>query len=148
MAFLLRSISRSAEGREIVRTSRVEDALLRVGRDPSCDIVLNDLAVALHHATIEAVEDGQLGISAEMGMTIEIDGSATGFGRINLHSGGDIGVGPFLLRVVPTPHGVEDVSIEIAEGELVVRRMIAGGFAVESVLVATRRLGEMHELAA
>jgi hypothetical protein len=113
VAFLLRSISRSAEGREIVRTFRVDDALVRVGRDPNCDIVLNDLAVALHHATIEAVEDGQLGISAEMGMTIEIDGSATPFGRINLRSGGDITIKPFLLRVTPTPHGAEDISIEI-----------------------------------
>ena len=53
MAFILRSISHSAEGREIVRTSRVDDALIRIGRDPTCDICLNELAVALHHATIE-----------------------------------------------------------------------------------------------
>ena len=52
MAFLLRFISHSADGREIVRTSRVDDQLLRIGRDPNSDIRLNDLAVALHHATL------------------------------------------------------------------------------------------------
>src|SRR3954464_3112205 len=117
MAFLLRTISRSADGREIVRTARVEDELIRIGRDPNSDIRLNDLAIALHHATIELVGEGRLGVSAEMGMTIEIDGSAVGFGRIHLHSGGDIRIGPFLLRVLPTPVGSPDVSIDIERGD-------------------------------
>src|SRR3954464_409690 len=117
MAFLLRSISRSADGREIVRSSRVEDQLIRVGRDPNCDIRLNDLAVALHHATLELVGEGKLGVSAEMGMTIEIDGSAVGFGQVHLHSGGDIRVGPFLLRVLPTPVGSPAVWIDMERGE-------------------------------
>ena len=73
MAFLLRSISRSADGREIVRTSKVNDDLLKVGRDPDCDIRLNDLAVALHHATIEQVSASRIGVSAEAGLTVEID---------------------------------------------------------------------------
>ncbi len=81
MAFLLRPISRSADGREIVRTSTIDDDLLKIGRDPNCDIRLNDLAVALHHATIELVSGDRLGVSAEMGMTIEIDGGTTGFGQ-------------------------------------------------------------------
>ena len=47
MAFVRRNISYSAEGRQIVRTSRVEDDLVKVGRDPDSDIRLNELAVAL-----------------------------------------------------------------------------------------------------
>ena len=66
MAFLLRNISRSADGREIVRTSRVNDDLLKVGRDPDCDIRLNDLAVALHHATLELVSATKLGVSGSL----------------------------------------------------------------------------------
>src|SRR3954465_5206104 len=113
MALLLRTIRRSADGRETRRTARVEDELIRIGRDPNSDIRLNDLAVALHHATIELVGEGHLGVSAEMGMTIEIDATAVGFGRIHPHSGGDVRVGPFLLRILPTPAGSEDVSIDI-----------------------------------
>jgi hypothetical protein len=140
MAFLLRSISHSAEGREIVRTSRVEDALIRIGRDPNCDIRLNDLAVALHHATLELVGEGQLGVSAEMGMTIELDGSAVGFGQIHLHSGGDIRVGPFLLRVLPTPIGAEDVSIDIerAEDDAAAEKVDVRNFGLASVMPGKR----------
>src|ERR1051325_2190472 len=98
MAFLLRTISHSADGREIVRTAKIEDELIRVGRDPNSDIRLNDLAIALHHATLELIGGGQLGVSAEAGLSIELDGVATGFGQIALPSGGDIRVGPFLLR--------------------------------------------------
>lgn len=140
MAFLLRSISHSADGREIVRTARVDDALIRVGRDPNRDICLNDLAVALHHATLEIVGGGQLGVSAEMGMTIEIDGSAVGFGQIHLHSGGDIRVGPFLLRVLPTPIGSDDVSIEIARAgdDAAAEKADVRGFGLASVMPGKR----------
>jgi hypothetical protein len=51
--FVLRTVSHSAEGREIVRASRIEADRLTIGRDPACDIHLTDLAVALRHATVE-----------------------------------------------------------------------------------------------
>ncbi|MEA3028968.1 MAG: hypothetical protein QOG13_293 [Sphingomonadales bacterium] len=148
MAFLLRSISRSADGREIVRESRVEDNLLRIGRDPLCDIRLNDLAVALHHATIELVGEGQIGVSAEMGMTIEIDGSAVGFGQIALHAGGDIRVGPFLLRILPTPAGVADVSIDIERGEddALAEKVDVSRFALAAVMPGKRRIAWVSAL--
>src|SRR3954462_7783678 len=112
MAFLLRNISRSADGREIVRTSRVNDNLLKIGRDPDCDIRLNDLAVALHHATLEQVSARRLRTSGEMGMTIEIDGRATGFGQIDLATGGSVKIGPFTLRILAQEAGSEDVAID------------------------------------
>ena len=68
MAFLLRQISYSAEGREIIRPLRINDDLLRIGRDPAMDIRLNDLAVALKHAVIELINERQLGVSAESGL--------------------------------------------------------------------------------
>ncbi|HEV2817356.1 MAG TPA: cytochrome c3 family protein [Allosphingosinicella sp.] len=140
MAFLLRAISHSADGREIVRTSKVDDALIRIGRDPNCDIRLNDLAVALHHATLELVGEGQLGVSAEMGLTVEIDGSAVGFGQVHLHSGGDIKVGPFLLRVLPTPHGAVDVAIDIerAEDDAAAEKIDVRDFGLASVMPGKR----------
>src|SRR5688572_4797863 len=113
MAFLLRSISYSAEGRQIVRTSRIEDDLLRVGRDPDSDIVLNDLAIALHHATLERLSATQLGVSAESGLTVEIDGRRTQFGPIDLTAGGTIRIGPFRLRVSPLEMGSEDAAIDV-----------------------------------
>jgi hypothetical protein len=142
VAFLLRNISHSAEGREIVRTSKVDDSLLKIGRDPDCDIRLNDLAVALHHATLEQVSETRIGVSAEMGMTVELDGKATGFGQIDLATGGSIKIGPFVLRVLAQDVGSEDVAIDI-------QRTAAGAeddrfdtrrFALQSVMPGKRAM--------
>ena len=75
-----------------------------------------------------------------MGMTIELDGSAVGFGQIHLHSGGDIRVGPFLLRVLPTPIGAEDVSIDIerAEDDAAAEKVDVRSFALASVMPGKR----------
>ena len=51
--YVIRTVSHSAEGREIVRATRVEGDRLVVGRGADCDIQLTDLAVALRHVTIE-----------------------------------------------------------------------------------------------
>ncbi|HVQ07597.1 MAG TPA: cytochrome c3 family protein [Allosphingosinicella sp.] len=140
MAFLLRSISRSADGREIVRTSKVSDDLLKVGRDPESDIRLNDLAVALHHATIEQVSATRVGVSAEMGMSIEIDGGNTQFGQIDLAVGGTIKIGPFLLRVMPPELGGDDVPIVIqrADADAVTTKFDTRRFALQSVMPGKR----------
>ncbi|HST35706.1 MAG TPA: cytochrome c3 family protein [Allosphingosinicella sp.] len=140
MAFLIRTISHSADGREIVRNATIDDDLIKVGRDPICDIRLNDLAIALHHASIEQLSGGRLGISAEMGLSVEINGSATGFGHLNVHQGGDIRIGPFLLRVLPTAAGVDDVSIEVERGEddAASEKIDVSRFALASVMPGKR----------
>src|SRR5687768_3848852 len=117
MAFVLRNISYSADGRQIVRSSRVTDDLLKVGRDPESDIRLNDLAVALHHATLEQVSATRLGVSAEAGLTLEIDGSTTQFGQIDVATGGTVKIGPFLLRVLPQEMGSDDIAIDVERGD-------------------------------
>ncbi len=118
MAFLLRNISYSADGRQIVRTSRVKDDLLKIGRDPDSDIRLNDLAVALHHATLEQLSASRVGVSAEAGLTLEIDGSVTQFGQIDVATGGTIKIGPFRLRVLPQEMGSDDVAIDVERADM------------------------------
>jgi hypothetical protein len=142
MAFLLRSISRSADGREIVRTSRINDDLLKVGRDPDCDIRLNDLAVALHHATLERVSGSKLGVSAEAGLTVEIDGQNTQFGQINLATGGAVKVGPFLLRILPPEFGSEDIPVDVqrADTEVEQDRFDTRRFALQTVMPGKRTM--------
>jgi hypothetical protein len=113
MAFVLRNISYTAEGRQIIRSSRVPDDLLKIGRGPDSDVVLNDLAVALHHATLEQVSASRLGVSAEAGLSVELDGSVTQFGQLDLATGGTIKIGPFRLRVLPQEMGSEDIAIDV-----------------------------------
>lgn len=136
MAFLLRQISQSAEGREIVRSFRFDDDLLRVGRDPTSDIKLTDLAVALHHAVIERVSAGQLGVSASAGLRLELNGSSVAFGNIDLAQGGDIRIASHLLRIMPMPAGAEDV-------EIVLERVAEGGTKLDSSDDARFSLGSV-----
>ena len=142
MGFLLRSISHSADGREIVRTSKVDDDLLKIGRDPDSDIRLNDLAVALHHATLEQISPGTIGVSAEMGMSVEIDGQATQFGQIDLATGGTVKIGPFLLRILAQEMGSEDVAIDVqrADTELADDRFDTRRFALQTVMPGKRAM--------
>ncbi len=149
MAFLLRNISVSADGREIVRTSRVRDDLLKVGRDPECDIRLNDLAVALHHATLEQLSAGTLGVSAEAGLTVEIDGVTTQFGQIDLATGGTVRVGPFVLRVLAKEMGSDDVALDIArvDADEAEDRFDTRRFALSTVLPGKRAVAWVLGLA-
>ncbi|HEV2867139.1 MAG TPA: cytochrome c3 family protein [Allosphingosinicella sp.] len=141
MAFLLRNISYSADGRQIVRSSRVRDDLLKVGRDPESDIRLNDLVVALHHATIEQISATRVGVSAEAGLTVSIDGENTQFGQIDVTIGGTIRIGPFHLRVLPQEMGSEDVAIDIErapEDEAAEEKFDTSRFALAAVMPGKR----------
>jgi hypothetical protein len=140
MAFVLRNISYSADGRQIVRSSRVTDDLLKVGRDPESDIRLNDLAVALHHATLEQVSATRLGVSAEAGLTLEIDGSTTQFGQIDVATGGTVKIGPFLLRVLPQEMGSDDIAIDVerADQDEAEEKFDTRRFALASVMPGKR----------
>ena len=60
MSFIIRQISRTADGREIVRPKTVRSAEITVGRLTENDIHLADLAVEPRHATISEPMPGKL----------------------------------------------------------------------------------------
>ncbi len=120
MAFLLRTVSHSAEGREIVRSARVEGERLTIGRDPASDVHLTDLAVALRHATVGRGSPARLEIAAGEGLSLELDGRKVTRGHIDLGSGGDIRIASHILRFLPAEAGAADVDVAIervTEGE-------------------------------
>jgi hypothetical protein len=112
MAFVLRTISHSAEGREIVRASRIEGNYLTIGREPECDVHLTDLAVALRHAVVERTGD-RLAVTAGEGLTVELNGRKVASGRIELGTGGDIVIASHALRFMPTPSGSDEIAINV-----------------------------------
>lgn len=142
MAFVLRTVSASAEGREIVRTSRIEGDRLTVGRSPECAVRLTDLAVALQHATLER-SGGALLVAVEPGLTVELNGRSVSAGAINLAEGGDIRIASHLLRFLPTPAAAEDIAVTIervTEGEAKLGRSAERLFSLASVLPGKRPL--------
>jgi len=67
MTFLLRQLSRTAEGREIVRATKVERDTVMIGRASGSDIVVPDLAVAPQHAMIGRKGARRISVTAETG---------------------------------------------------------------------------------
>jgi predicted CXXCH cytochrome family protein len=142
MAFVLRTVSRSAEGREIVRTRRVEGERLTIGRDPGCDVHLTDLAVGLRHASVERAA-GRLHLAVEAGLWVELNGRKTSSGGIDPASGGDILVGGHVLRFMPAPAGSDEIAVAVertTEGEVKLDKSSERLFTLAPVLPGKRIL--------
>lgn len=141
MAFLIRTKSRSAEGREIVRTARVESERLAIGRDPACDIHLTDLAVALRHAEL-AREGGRLALTTGEGLTVELNGRKSAAGYIELATGGDIVLATHAIRIMPSA-AADEIAVEverITEGETNLDKSAERLFTLAPVLPGKRGL--------
>src|SRR4051812_36193735 len=112
MPFVLRTVSHSAEGREIVRTSRIDADRLTIGRDPACDIHLTDLAVALRHATVER-RGARLAVACERGLTLELNGRKVSAADTDVATGADILLASHALRFMPTAPGAADIALNV-----------------------------------
>jgi hypothetical protein len=142
MAYLLRQVSRSAEGREIVRSKRVDGDRLTLGRDPGADVHLTDLAVALRHATVDRTA-GRVAVQAGEGLTVELNGRKTASGTIELATGGDIRIASHVLRFMPTAAGSDEIAIDVertTDGEVQLDRPDERMFSLASIM-PTKRSG-------
>jgi len=142
MSFVLRSVSTSAQGREIVRTTRIDKDRLSIGRAPDSDVHLTDLAVALHHARVERRGD-RLMIQAETGLFVALNGGKTNAGVIELAAGGDLRIGSHLLRFLPKAADTDDISVSlerVSEGEGKLDRDADRLFTLASVLPGKRAM--------
>lgn len=98
MSFIVRTVARTADGRDIVRPKTYDKAELTVGRSPSSDIHLADLAVVLNHAVIRA-SGGSVEIVATAGLPVIVDGKQTEHERISAAQGADVRIGSHSLEI-------------------------------------------------
>ena len=113
----------------------------RIGRDPNCDIRLNDLAVALHHATLELVGEGQLGVSAEMGHDRSRSTAAPSASARSISiRAATSGSGRSCCASCRRRSAAEDVSIDIerAEDDAAAEKVDVRRFALASVMPGKR----------
>ena len=61
MRVILRSIDRTASGRDIVRERETSGETVTIGRATTNTVVLADLSVEQHHATLTAAPAGPAG---------------------------------------------------------------------------------------
>ena len=112
MSFIVRTVARTADGRDIVRPKSFDKAELSIGRSPSSDIHLPDLAVTLNHAVIRTVAGGAVEIVATAGLPFVVDGKSTEHERFSASPGANIRIGSHSLSVEPG-EGEEKGSVVI-----------------------------------
>lgn len=138
MSFLVRQISRTSDGREIIRTYPHEVREIIVGRDASCEIHLADLAVELRHARLTLQDNGRVEVAALAGLGFEIDGSKTLQAIIDPAGGAELRFGSHLLvvsqdnAVVVTAERIEVLSDSTQEKDEI------GLFTLKGVLPGRR----------
>ncbi|MFT3967337.1 MAG: cytochrome c3 family protein [Sphingobium sp.] len=99
MTFLIRTITLTADGREIVRDRRVERPQISVGRAAERDIHLQDLAVEPDHARIEQIDDRRVLVRSVGTLGFTVDGRVTDRTEIDAAVGAEIGLGGHRITV-------------------------------------------------
>lgn len=114
MTFLVRQIARTADGREIVRPTRIARAEIAVGRSAECEIHLADLAVEPRHAVIREKAPGRISLEAVSGLGFEIDGRGAMRADIDASKGAELRFGSHRITV-GTGEDAVTLSVERVE---------------------------------
>jgi hypothetical protein len=99
MSFLIRVISQSASGREIIRPRRVTGDSVLIGRDPSNAIHLSDLAVRPQHARIARSGTNQLLIEALTELPVTVNDKTTRKRQITIAKGAEVRIGSHRIEI-------------------------------------------------
>lgn len=99
MTFLIRQISRSADGREITRANSHAGHMVFVGREAACEVHLADLAVELRHASITLLDNGSLEIVSLAGLGFEVDGRKVEQAIVDPAAGAELRFGSHVLTI-------------------------------------------------
>lgn len=106
MKVILRSIDRTASGREIVREREISGDAITIGRATTNTIVLADLSVEQHHATLAAAPSGQrLTMTAETKHAFLFEGGKHHEISFDPRTGGEFVFGAY--RLVFAPEGID-----------------------------------------
>ena len=99
MTFLIRRISTTADGREIVRSANVAKAQLTLGRDAANDIHLPDLALDPQHAVLTSNDGRHLLVRASGGLRFGLNGQSVSEASIDAGDGAELRFGGHRITV-------------------------------------------------
>ena len=99
MAFRIRTIELTADGREIVREKPVDKPQLTIGRAAENDIHLPDLAVEPNHARLAEMGGGRIGVEATGTLGFTLDGASARSASIDSRTGGELGFGTYRIAL-------------------------------------------------
>lgn len=99
MSFIIRQLSHTADGREIVRAQTVDADTIGIGRASDNDVHLADLAVEPRHATMRRLAGGRVEVEAISGLGFAVDGRGATRAELDAASGAELRIGSHLLRI-------------------------------------------------
>ncbi len=115
MAFRIRTIESTADGRKIVRDRDAASAELTLGRAAENDIHLADLALDAHHARLKLEPGGRVAVEAAGKLGFTLDGSTSRSASIDPAIGAELGFGSHRLGVSRDPDGVTLLTLQRIE---------------------------------
>ncbi|WP_022683906.1 cytochrome c3 family protein [Sphingobium bisphenolivorans] len=99
MPFIIRQISLTADGREIVRAATLAKSQLSLGRASTSDIHLPDLALEPDHARIEQIDARTIRVRATGTLGFDVDGRTTRSAEIETVKGAELRFGGHRVTV-------------------------------------------------
>lgn len=99
MTFLIKHISYTADGRQIVRPTEADSNSITAGRAAENGIHLPDLAVTPQHARIEIRDSRRITVTAIGGLPFEIDGRPVERADIDILKGAELRLGGHRLTI-------------------------------------------------
>ncbi|SCW87619.1 Cytochrome c3 [Sphingobium faniae] len=111
ISFLIRQISLTADGREIVRAATMEKPQLILGRAAENDIALPDLALEPDHARIEQVDARTIRVRATGTLGFGLDGRTVRSAEIDVAKGAELRFGGHRITVSQGEDGAAILSI-------------------------------------
>jgi len=109
MSFIIRHLSRTADGREIVRPTTLAADTITVGRLTANQVHLADLAVEPTHATLRRTAAGRVEIVSVSGLGFGLDGRTVMDADLDPATGAELRFGSHRLTL-----GEEDGAVTIA----------------------------------
>lgn len=113
MSYIVRYISKTADGREIKRSANFDGDTITIGRDPNSSIVLADLAVDMNHARVVAASRGAIRVESTGGLEFRSNGRSVLQADIDINEGAELGFGAYLLTV-GAENGVPVITVQRA----------------------------------
>ena len=118
MTIKIRSLKRSAAGRENIRERTIEGQEITIGRASSCDVELSALTISLNHALVKQGTDGKARFILLHDSQALVNGRMISARSIDLKPGDHIRLGPYALTIEIPDHADEFIlTIEQVDAE-------------------------------
>jgi predicted CXXCH cytochrome family protein len=116
MSFIIRQITKRADGGDIVRSRTLVQTEIIIGRATDCDIQLSDLAVMLRHLRLVQTAPGRLSMETIGGMPVEVAGKFVNRADLATVDVPRVNLGPFRLTLSNADDGAIAISAERVVG--------------------------------